>query len=204
MDINDIKEQANTYISKAKEFVSDEQNRMYIILGATGVVVALYMTFILVPKFGNLSRASRVVNDLNNKIEQLNVRTKRQTAMKGKLTELREEYDGYSKRLPKEKEIPAFLEGISAIAKTSRMKILSLTPSDLKTVKSEGKEVEYYREMPILLTAKSGYHQLGKFMSNLERGKRFINVGNLRIQYDSGHPRMHNIRMELGTYVSED
>jgi type IV pilus assembly protein PilO len=162
------------------------------------------MTFILVPKFGSLSKASRIVNDLNNKIEQLNVSVKRQTTMNEKLTELRKEYDGYSKRLPKEKEIPAFLEGVSAIAETSRMKILSLTPSGLKAVESDGKEVEYYREMPILLTAKSGYHQLGQFISNLERGERFINVSNLRIQYDSSHPRMHNIRMELGTYVSED
>ncbi|MGB2600371.1 MAG: type 4a pilus biogenesis protein PilO [Candidatus Omnitrophota bacterium] len=198
----DPKEQLKIYTDKAKEFVSDEQNRMYIILGVTGVIAALYLTFILVPKFGGLSKASRVVNDLNTKIEQLNVRVKRQTAMDKKLDELRKEYEGYTKRLPKEKEIPEFLEGISGIAKTSRVKILSLTPSSLKTVKVDGKEVEYYREMPILITAKSGYQQLGKFVSNLEKGERFTNINNLRIQYDSNFPRMHNIRMELGSYVS--
>ena len=198
----DLKEQLKIYTDKAKEFVSDEQNRMYIILGVTGVIAALYLTFILVPKFGGLSKASRVVNDLNTKIEQLSVRVKRQTAMDKKLDELRKEYKGYTKRLPNEKEIPEFLEGIAKIAKTSRVKILSLTPSSLKAVQVDGKEVKYYREMPILITAKSGYQQLGKFISNLEKGQRFTNMNNLRIQYDSNFPRMHNIRMELGSYVS--
>jgi type IV pilus assembly protein PilO len=200
----DIKEQIKTYTDKAKEFLGEEQNRMYIILGVTVVLAALYLTFIIVPKFGQLSKASRVVNDLNNKIEQLNVRVKRQTAMKDKLDEFRKEYDGYSKRLPKEKEIPGFLEGVSSVAKTSKVKILSLTPSDLKPVMTDGKENEYYKEMPILVTAKSGYHQLGEFVSDLETGTRFLHIGNLRIQYDSGFPRMHNVRMELSTYVSVD
>jgi type IV pilus assembly protein PilO len=200
----DIKEQIKTYTDKAKEFLGEEQNRMYIILGVTVVLAALYLTFIIVPKFGQLSKASRVVNDLNNKIEQLNVRVKRQTAMKDKLDELRKEYDGYSKRLPKEKEIPGFLEGVSSVAKTSKVKILSLTPSDLKPVMTDGKENEYYKEMPILVTANSGYHQLGEFVSDLETGTRFLHIGNLRIQYDSGFPRMHNVRMELSTYVSVD
>lgn len=200
----DIREQVKTYTDKAKDFLGEEQNRMYIILGVTVVLAALYLTFIIVPKFGQLSKASRVVNDLNNKIEQLNVRVKRQTAMKDKLDEFRKEYDGYSKRLPKEKEIPGFLEGVSSVAKTSKVKILSLTPSDLKPVMTNGKENEYYKEMPILVTAKSGYHQLGKFISDLETGTRFLHIGNLRIQYDSGFPRMHNVRMELSTYVSVD
>lgn len=200
----DIKEQAKTYIDKAKDFLSEEQNRMYLILGATVVLATVYLTFITVPKFGQLSKASRIVNDLNNKIEQLNVRIKRQTAMKDKLGELRKEYEGYSERLPKKKEIPGFLDGVSSMAKTSKVKLLSITPSDLRPVMTNGKENEYYKKMPILVTAKSGFHQLGRFVSNLETGTRFLHIGNLRIQYDSGFPRMHNVRMELSTYVSVD
>ena len=91
---------------------------------------------------------------------------------------------------------------MSSIAKTSKVKILSITPFALKAVKAEGKEIEYYKQMPILITAKSGYHQLGRFVSNLEKGGRFVTISDLRIQHDPAFPRMQNIRMELKTYVS--
>ncbi|MFQ5952370.1 MAG: type 4a pilus biogenesis protein PilO [Candidatus Omnitrophota bacterium] len=197
-----VPEKLKPYVDKVQEFLSDEQMRTYVIIGITVVIAALYLTFILVPRFGEMSKASRVVSDLNNKINQLNTRIKRQDKVKAQLNEFKEEYSGYAKRLPKEKEIPDFLEGLSGIAKTAKVKILSITPSGLKAVKSEGKEVKYYREMPILITAKSGFHQLGKFTSNLEKGKRFVTISNLRIQHDSAFPRMHNVRMQLKTYVS--
>ncbi|MGD2279419.1 MAG: type 4a pilus biogenesis protein PilO [Candidatus Omnitrophota bacterium] len=198
----DIKEQLQPYIDKAKSLINVEQNKDYIIAGATALIVVLYLTFILVPKFGQLSKASRIVNDLNNKINQLNTMIKRQTQMKDRLVKLREEYAEYSKKLPMEKEIPEFLEGISSIAKKSRVRIVSITPSELRSVESGGKVIPYYKEMPILITAKSGYHQLGKFISDLEGGGRFMTISNLRIQYDTNFPRMHNERIKLLTYVS--
>ena len=116
-----------------------------------------------------------------------------------KLKELRAEYEEYSKRLPGEKEIPEFLEGLASIAKTSKVKILSITPSELVPVEVEGKKEGYYKEMPISITAKSGYHQLGRFVADIETGKRFITISDINIRYDSNTPRMHNVKMGLKT-----
>jgi Tfp pilus assembly protein PilO len=198
----DLKEQAAPYIEKAKEFLKDEKNRSYIILGAVGLLGVFYLSFIIIPKFGDLSKTSRAASGLNNKISQLNNQIKRQKMMEKNLDKLKAEYGTYSKRLPQEKEIPEFLEGLASSAKTSRVRILSMTPSELKKAKSGGKGGEYYREMPILITAKSGFHQLGRFIADLEQRGRFITVSDLSIKNDSNSPRMHNIRMELKTYVS--
>jgi type IV pilus assembly protein PilO len=198
----DLKEQVAPYIEKAKEFIRDEKNRSYVILGAVGLLGVFYLSFIIIPKFGDLSKTSRAASGLNNKISQLNSQVKRQKLTEKKLSELKAEYEAYSKRLPQEKEIPAFLEGLASIAKTSRVMISSMTPSELKKAEGGKKGGEYYREMPILITAKSGFHQLGKFISGLEQRGRFITVSNLSIKNDNNFPRMHNIRMELKTYVS--
>jgi len=56
--------------------------------------------------------------------------------------------------------------------------------------------------MPIMITAKSGYHQLGNFISNLENEKRIINIEDLQIKYDASSPRMHNVVIMMKTYVS--
>lgn len=187
---------------KLKEFLNNDQNRSYLVLGITAILAVLYLVFAILPKFTDLSAASRKVNELNYKINLVNNRVKRLDKMIEQLKELRTEVESYSKGLPDEKEIPEFLEELSSIAKVSDVKILSITPLELKVVGQEQKGNGYYREMPIHITAKSGYHQLGAFISKLEQGKRFITIENLRIQNDKESPRRHTIKIVLKTYVS--
>jgi type IV pilus assembly protein PilO len=187
---------------KVKEFLSDEQSRIYVFLGSIAVFALLYLTFAIVPRFYELSKASREVTDINNAINQVNERAKRLDKTTEQLKSSRMELESYSRGLPDQKGVPEFLERLSSIARTSDVRILSITPSELKAVKAEGKSSGFYREMPIIITAKSGYHQLGSFVSNLEKEERFITIEDLRIQYDSKFPRKHNISMVLKTYVA--
>ncbi|RKY42967.1 MAG: hypothetical protein DRP85_01175 [Candidatus Makaraimicrobium thalassicum] len=187
---------------KVKELLGDEQVRMYLVLGVTLALVVLYSVFAIIPGFFDLSRASREVARLNKKIDFVVTHVKRLDEMTERLKALKMELEDYSRGLPEQKEIPEFLEGLSSIARTSSVKILSITPSALKTVAEGKKSGGYYREMPIVITAKSGYHELGHFISNLETGERFITIENLRIQHDSRFPRRHSVRIVLKTYVS--
>jgi len=188
---------------KIKEFLGDELNRMYLILGATALLAALYLSFLIIPKFSEFKKLSREVKDLNEKISLVNSRVKKLDATTKRLKALREEESLYSKQLPAEKEIPDFLEGLAATAEKSGVKILGVTPGELeKETGARGKRKQYYCAMPVLVTAKCGYHQLGEFINDLEKGKRFITVEDLRINYDPASPREHNVKMVLETYVS--
>ena len=100
--------------------------------------------------------------------------------------------------------MPRFLQGLAGIARKSNVKILSVTPHKL-TTKSKGKESgQYYGTMPVVITAKSGYHQMGQFINDLEEGGRFVTVEDVQIQYDNNFPRKHNVKMVLKTYVAYD
>ncbi|MFH1552651.1 MAG: type 4a pilus biogenesis protein PilO [Candidatus Omnitrophota bacterium] len=192
----------NLETDKIKEFLSDAQNRMYLILGATFVLAALYLSFIIVPKFNELSMVSRTVRELSNNINLVEGRMKRLDEMTKRLEELREEQASYSKQLPAQKEIPAFLEGLASTAKKSNVRILGVDPGEFIGEEAGEKDKRYYLEMPIVITARSGYHQLGHFINNLEQGERFITIEDLRIQYDNKLPRTHNVKIVLKTYVS--
>ena len=187
---------------KMKEFLRDEQSRQYAVLGSIMVLAFLYLTFAIIPKFYELSKASREVTDLNSAINEVNDCVKRLDQMTEQLRASRREFEGYSRGLPDQREIPEFLERVSSIARTSDVRILSITPSELKIAQAGKKGGGFYREMPIIITAKSGYHQLGSFIGDLEEGERFITIEGLRIQYDSRFPRRHNISMVLKTYVA--
>lgn len=189
-------------LQKIKELLSEEQNRMYVIGAATLIVSVFYLSFIIIPKTSEIAKMARAVSDLKDNIKLVESRAEKLDEMNSKLDALRKEQSGYAKQLPAEKEIPSLLEGLAAIALKSGVNIQSITPQDLVDVATKASKDVYYREMPLLLTAKSGYHQLGDFLSNLEGASRFITIETLRILYDERTPRAHNIRMVLKTYVS--
>ena len=187
---------------KIKTFLADEQNRNYIIIGGTLLIAVIYIVFLISPAFGNLAKVSRTARDLKNNITLVNSRLERLDEMKAKLENLKKEQVGYATQLPAEKEVPRFLEGLAGIARESNVKILSVTPHELTAKSTENKSGQYYGAMPIAITAKSGYHQMGRFINNLEEGGRFITVEDIKIQYDNNFPRKHNVQMVLKTYVA--
>ena len=189
---------------KIKTFLADEQNRSYVILGGAILIALIYILFLIGPKFGDLTRVSRTARDLKNKINLVNSRLERIDEMKAKLELLKKEQQGYATQLPEEKEVPRFLQGLADTARKSNVKIQSVTPHELTTKPADKGSGQYYGAMPVVITAKSGYHQLGYFVNNLEEGGRFITVEDVKIQYDNNFPRKHNVKMILKTYVAYD
>ena len=190
------------YIDKIKEFFSDEEKKIYLIGVVTLITVVLYVSFIILPKMSELARTAREVSDLKDQINVVTSRVKKMEETSGKLESLRDEQKIYAKQLPPEKEIPSLLEGLSSIAEKAGVDIKSITPYAIIEPDPRSAQDVYYREMPLLLTAKSGYHQLGAFISNIAEAQRFITIEDVRIQYDARAPRMHNVRMLLKTYVA--
>ena len=187
---------------KLKESLQDEQVRIYLIAAVAAVVVAVYLTFGIIPQVIKVSRTSGQIRELLGNIDLVNSRVKQLDQMKKRLSDLQAELNSYAKGLPQQEEIPEFLEELSNIAKTSHVKILSITPSELSVAGKDKDDTGYYKEMSVLITAKSGYHQLGNFISSLEHSKRFINIEDLEIQSDSKTPREHHVKLNLKTYVA--
>ncbi len=192
----------NEKIEDIKELLMEETTRMYVLAGVAGVIIALFLSFAVIPKFTELARTARTVNDLNDKIDLVNSRVKRLNQTTKKLEALKTDQKVFSGQMPPEKDIPELLEDLSGMAKSSKVKILSITPSELSVDTTvPGSEI-YYKKMPIRITAKSGYHQLGAFVAELEKGQRLVIINDLSIKGDSRNAWMHDVRIGLNAYVS--
>lgn len=189
-------------LEKIKELLNDEQNRMYVIGALTLIAAILYSGFIIIPKVGELSKTASVSGDLTEKINVVEAKAKRIDDISAKLDGLKKEDSHYAKGLPAEKEIPGLLESLSVMAKRSGIDIQSLTPYDVLPIDGKNPQDVHYREMPLLLDAKGGFHQIGEFISNLQDANRYITVVDLRIQYDQKNPKKHNVRMMMKTYIA--
>lgn len=199
IDLKDL--QLDDLKRKVEDFLLDEEKKMYAIIGATVVFTIIYVMFAILPTFSAFTENYKNSRELRKNIELVDSRIKRIDQMNAKLLASRKELEGYSKGLPDEREVPEFLEELSGMAKKAQVKMLSIIPYELKSAQS-GASAQYYKEMPILIAAQSGYHQLGRFLSELEHGKRFITVEGISIRYDKGSPRLHSVMIGLKTYVS--
>lgn len=118
------------------------------------------------------------------------------------ITSYGEKIDRYEKMLPAEKEIPALLEDLSAMARDSNIKILGITPVVAAPEKNNRpRAAGIYQEIPILINAKSGYHELGDFINNLENARRFMKVIDIGIRANKGTPEKHDVELIVMTYI---
>lgn len=191
----------NLNLKRIKEILEDPKIRKYVILGCILVFGFFYMLSIGLHKFSVLSKVLLEIKGLKNNIELVDSRVKRLGIMTQRLDELKIEIGAYSEGIPNQKELPALLEELSQIAKASNVRILSITPSDSKSLKKELSS-GYYKDMPIIITAKSGYHELGYFIGDLENSRRFITIAGIGMRYNPKTPRQHDVRLILKTYVS--
>jgi type IV pilus assembly protein PilO len=193
----------NVDLNKLKELWKDAESRKYLIGGVILAVCLLYLFIIILPGLTRMAGLSSDSRKVQRKLDKAEAKVSRIGKWKAELDVLETEHDLVASQFTAEREIAALLEEFSAIAGRSNVKILSITPLGMND--DEVTDVkQYYSSMPIMITAKSGYHQLGDFISNLENGERIINVKDLQVKFDASSPRMHQIVLRLNTYIAVD
>jgi len=175
-----------------------KQTAILITLGAVFALIA-YLNFILIPQavsvIGTFKNMSKLGIDLKSAARDIT----KIGGLEKEMTSYGEKMERYVKMLPAENEIPAFLENLSAMARDANVRIAAITPVAGK--EQEGEKGRIYQEMPIQISAKSGFHELGHFLASLESSDRFIKVVDIEIKGNTVTPKRHDIDLWLTTYV---
>jgi len=177
-----------------------EQHRTLILIAILAAVAFIvYLNLVLKPQllrvFTAFSKMSRISSDLKNSESAI----AKIPGYRTNIVAYREKVEYYEKMLPAEQEIPALLENLSKMAKDSAVKILAITPIMPQEDDMAGNQI--YQEIPILINARSGYHELGSFLSKLENADRFMMVADISIKPDNASPKKHNIELLILTYI---
>jgi type IV pilus assembly protein PilO len=97
--------------------------------------------------------------------------------------------------LPKTKEIPALLRNISDLGKGAGLDFLTFKP---------GAEIpkDFYAEIPVDITIKGPYHNLGYFLDQVSKLERIVTVDNISMggAKKEGGELLLNSRCRLTTY----
>lgn len=109
---------------------------------------------------------------------------------KNRQNDLKNEIARLNKMMILEGELPAVMESISKYAELSVVRILKIKPllgieqEQKALTKAAALPVENFRRQKISITAKSGFHQLGRFVALLENSGVFLDIKTIEIRSD--------------------
>ena len=166
------------------------------------IVAILYIYLVFIPQFVRVFALSGNIEKMRLELKSARYTVADTDKLKNILKENSEKIESSEKKLPAEQEIPTLLEDLSNMARDSRIKILSIVPAmSYFDGDKSGNKSQIYREIPILITARSGYHQLGHFLNGLENADRFMKVVDIGIKADKASPKEHDVELMVCTYI---
>jgi len=172
-------------------------------LALSGLVICAYVFFLLLPTLKALAGLIPKVTGRRTEIKNVRSDLPREDTFRVKQKRQCDRLTGYEMKLSREKELPLLLEGLSSMAKKSRVKILGIRPlkSRLTKRKKDTAKEKIYRELPIEIRAESGYHQLGAFINMLETDRRYMQVSDIKIQANSSGSKWHKVEFVVCAYT---
>ena len=179
-------------------------NRQWI-LGGVIVFLSLlvYQKYFLGPVFGRANRLGKEAGEIRRNLKAAQATLSKLPQLESDMGKLRERTKELAVRFPSKAELPELLEHLSAVAEKSEVQIVEISPT--RVIQEDKKEPSsaIYEVLPIDLTARSGYHELGAFINQLENSERIFSVKNIEIKADPSDPKRHHVALVVETFVRE-
>ncbi len=182
--------------------LKDTKTQVFILIVLITIIAfILYLNFIFFPQIIRTVTLIGKTIKMRDELKSAKSIIAQEDTVKKNLDEYKEKVELYEKKLPAEQEIPNLLENLSNMAKGSNIKIVGITPALSYFKDQKGRKSQIYQEIPILITAKSGYHELGYFLSDLENADRFMKIVDINIKANKAAPKIHDVELMVCTYI---
>jgi len=177
----------------------NEQQTAITIVVLTIIALIAYFNFALRPQAAGIARVFANTGKVRADLKNAEALIGKMEEMKNSVAAYDKKVGRYEKTLPTEHGLPGLLEDLSEMAKGSNMKIVGIVPA----VGASGgaARAQAYQEIPIMITARSGYHELGRFLASLENCDRFMKVADISIRSNKASPKKHDVELLVLTYV---
>lgn len=176
----------------------------YFILGGALLLVFLLNYFLLLrPLLGSLNKVNTQISELQHNLADVKTDIARVDQNRKQLESIRNQVNEVKVKIRSAQEVPGILEDISRIATANGIKIEQLMPlKDQKVLLAKQKDVEYYA-LPILIQARSAYHDLGRCLEQLEQERIFYGLGNMSVVANPKDTMRHQIQFTIKAVIYE-
>jgi|UniRef100_A0A7C4TJL3 type IV pilus assembly protein PilO len=161
-------------------------------------LILMILVLILFFKFPYASNQNKI-KSLEARRDSLQIKVQEAEAAKARLPELQAriarleaEWEVAKEMLPQEKEIPKLIQQVSNSGTKAGVSFILFKPSGPVPKQN-------YSEIPVQMKVACGYHQLGRFLSNIGNLPRIVNVPSVKIV--PGKDRSTEAELQAITYT---
>lgn len=181
----------------------DPKYHYYILGGILFLVLVLNYFLLLKPLLGSLNKVNSQIAELRHNIQDARTDMARIGQNRDQLEKIRNQVNEVKVKIRSAQEVPLILEDISRIASEFGVKIDQLMPlKEQKVLLAKQKDVEYYA-LPIMVQARSPYHDIGRWLAQLENDRVFYGIGNLSIMTNPKDTMRHQVQITLKVAIYE-
>ena len=145
-----------------------------ILLLIVALISVVYWYFFWSPKAEELDRAEKKLKQEEIKVREYEAIAPELPKFEKEYERLEREFELVSRKLPKEKEIPALIDGVYSEIAASSLESIIFAPKPQVTK-------EIYAEIPIEMEVVGTYFNLADFFDRISRLPRIVNVRDLQL-----------------------
>ena len=181
----------------------DPKNWYYVFAAIILLIFVADYFLLMSPQLGTLSKMNPEIKKLSDNLKKTKTDMARITQYKDQVQDLQHQVDQLRLRVRTKQEVPYIIEKVSRMAHKNDFKIDQIMPNMLQeNVLLEHAERTYF-DLPILIEARSTYHDFGRFINALESDDTFFKVDEFTVAAMSGS-RLNEVKMTLKTIVYEE
>ncbi|MGB5750861.1 MAG: type 4a pilus biogenesis protein PilO [Desulfobacterales bacterium] len=143
------------------------------------LIVGTFVYFFYWPKFEKINSLKTNLANLEKKLSTAKRNAADLKKFQAKMKEAEAQFNMAMKKLPEKEEIPSLLTAISDSGQSVGLDFLLFEP------KAEKKK-EFYAEIPVAMSLRGDYHNLGIFFDQVARLNRIVNIENIQMSRGKG------------------
>ncbi|HEB50613.1 MAG TPA: pilus assembly protein PilO [Desulfobulbus sp.] len=177
----------DTFIEE-KYLPLDGKVKALIAIAAVLVPIALFYFLVYRPADSRIEALKKQAASMHKELQRAQKAARDLPRYEREMAETRQRFEATSILLPRDKEIPALLRNISDLGKGAGLDFLSFKP---------GKEIpkDFYSEIPVDISIRGPYHNMGFFLDQVSKLDRIVTVNNIKM----GSPKQDGGEMLLNS-----
>ena len=155
------------------------------------------------PQLAALKKINPEITAISDKIASAKGDMKKLGVYQSDLEEMTKKFEDANLKVKSRDEVPSIIEYIANIAGEAGVKIDQIMPDSLdQELLTENSQRKYY-DLPIYMEARSSYHNLGRFLDNLNQGGISLRIGAITI-VATDDMRYHLVKLTFRATVYEE
>jgi type IV pilus assembly protein PilO len=151
--------------------------RLLIFLGSIALIIGGFAYFVFMPRYEAIKNLKAEAEKLDGELRIATAKAAKLFQKQAELKKAETDFNAALKALPDKEEIPSLLASISQSGQDAGLEFLLFQPKQ-EVVK------DFYAEIPVSISVKGGYHNVGVFFDKLSNLSRIVNIDDLKMVPD--------------------